>query len=65
MVGAGHDPDGFQAYGAALRADLCKVGRCPAGLVLKDHNHFSEGMAVGTPDEQLTGPLLSWIRALR
>jgi len=31
---------------------------------LQDSNHFSEGMAVGTPDQQLTGPLLKWIEGL-
>jgi triacylglycerol lipase len=38
--------------------------RCPKSLELKDSNHFSEGMAVGTADQQLTGPLLQWIKAL-
>jgi hypothetical protein len=27
-------------------------------------DRFSEGMAIGTPDQQLTGPLLQWIKAL-
>jgi hypothetical protein len=32
---------------------------------LKDSNHFSEGMAVGTSDKQLTGPLLKWLAGLK
>jgi hypothetical protein len=38
--------------------------RCPKSIELKDSNRFSEGMAVGTADQQLTGPLLQWIKAL-
>jgi triacylglycerol lipase len=59
------DPPQMKATAAALIDGLCKTrSRCPKSVELKDSNHFSEGMAVGTSDRQLTGPLLQWIRAL-
>jgi triacylglycerol lipase len=55
----------MKATAAAVIAGVCKTrSRCPKSVELKDSNHFSEGMAVGTSDQQLTGPLLRWIRAL-
>src|SRR6185312_3700947 len=59
------DPKPMKDTATALIEGLCKTkGRCPKSLELKDSNHFSEGMAVGTPDQQLTEPLLRWITAL-
>jgi len=59
------DPKPMKDTATALIEGLCKTkGRCPKSLELKDSNHFSEGMAVGTTDQQLTGPLLRWITAL-
>lgn len=59
------DPKPMKATAAALIEGLCRTrSRCPRSLELKDSNHFSEGMAVGTPDQQLTGPLLLWIKGL-
>jgi triacylglycerol lipase len=55
----------MKATATALIEGLCRTkSRCPTSVELKDSNHFSEGMAVGTPDQQLTGPLLKWIKAL-
>ena len=59
------DPPPMKATAAALIEGLCRTkSRCPHSVELKDSNHFTEGMAVGTPDLQLTGPLLQWIKAL-
>lgn len=59
------DPKPMKATATALIDGLCQTKtRCPKSLELKDSNHFSEGMAVGTTDQQLTGPLLQWIKAL-
>lgn len=59
------DPPQMRATAAALIKGLCQTrSRCPRSVELKDSNHFSEGMAVGTADQQLTGPLLRWIKAL-
>lgn len=59
------DPKQMKATAAALIEGLCRTqSRCPKSVELKDSNHFTEGMAIGTPDQQLTGPLLKWIKAL-
>ncbi len=62
---AEYDPPPMKATATALIEGLCRArSRCPRSVELKDSNHFSEGMAIGTPDRQLTGPLLEWIEAL-
>jgi triacylglycerol lipase len=59
------DPPLMKETATALIEGVCRTrSRCPTSVELKDSNHFSEGMAVGTPDRQLTGPLLQWITAL-
>ena len=59
------DPQPMKATATALIEGVCQTkSRCPKSVELKDSNHFSEGMAIGTPDQQLTGPLLQWIKAL-
>jgi triacylglycerol lipase len=59
------DPQPMKATATALIEGVCQTkSRCPKSVELKDSNHFSEGMAIGTSDQQLTGPLLQWIRAL-
>ncbi len=59
------DPPPMKSTATALIDGICRTkSRCPKSVELKDSNHFSEGMAVGTPDQQLTGPLLEWIKAL-
>ena len=59
------DPPLMKATASALIEGLCQIkSRCPKSVELKDSNHFSEGMAVGTPDQQLTGPMLQWLQAL-
>jgi triacylglycerol lipase len=57
------DPDNFRTFQTALNAGLTKAGHPYAYVFLKDHDHMSEGMAVGTADQSLTGPLLKWIQA--
>ena len=65
LADAEFDPDLMQQTAAALREGLCQVpARCPRYVHLADHNHFTEGMAVGTGDRSLTGPLLEWIEGL-
>ena len=60
------DPPPMKATAAALIDGVCKTkSRCPKSVMLKDSNHFSEGMAVGTSDQQLTGPLLAWMGTLK
>ncbi|WAH55286.1 alpha/beta hydrolase [Pseudomonas silvicola] len=35
----------------------------PQLLVLPDHNHFSQGFSIGTPDTSLSAPLLTFLEA--
>jgi acetyl esterase/lipase len=59
------DPQPMRATATTVIEGLCQTrNRCPRSVELKDANHFSEGMAVGTSDQQLTGPLLQWIQGL-
>jgi acetyl esterase/lipase len=59
------DPAPMKSTAVALLDGVCKTkARCPQSVLLKDSNHFSEGMALGTSDQQLGGPLLKWIAAL-
>ena len=60
------DPEPMRQFAETAIAQLCE-GRsdtCPASVDLPDHNHFTEGMAVGTEDTSLSGPVLRWIEAL-
>lgn len=60
------DPKPMKDTAKALIDGICKTkSRCPASVELKDSNHFSEGMALGTSDQQLAGPLLKWMAGLK
>jgi triacylglycerol lipase len=59
------DPPQMKATAAGVIDGVCKTkSRCPKSVELKDSNHFSEGMALGTADQQLSGPLLQWMNGL-
>ena len=62
VINAELDPPVMVASGKALNDDLCKAGRCPTFLLAKDHDHLSEGMAVGTADESVSAPVLEFIQ---
>lgn len=60
------DPPPMKATASTMIAQLCAAkAHCPDSVLLKDHNHLSEGMALGTPDQSLSGPLLAWMKRLR
>ena len=60
------DPPPMKSTAVALLDGVCKTkARCPQSVLLKDSNHFSEGMALGTSDQQLGGPLLKWMATLK
>jgi triacylglycerol lipase len=59
------DPDMMKTTARTMLSELCKTdGRCPANVYARDHNHFTEGNAIGTADESVSRPLLEWIRRL-
>ena len=60
------DPDPMRRTAKGLIADLCDApATCPHSVELADHNHYTEGDAVGTADTSLTGPLRNWIDGLK
>ena len=65
LAEAEFDPEPMRMFAKTAHESLCQTPeRCPEFVDLKDHNHFTEGMAVGTRDTSLTGPVLNWIRML-
>ena len=59
------DPDMMKLTVRTMLSELCKSdGRCPANVYARNHNHLTEGFAIGTADETVSGPLLDWIRRL-
>jgi triacylglycerol lipase len=59
------DPEIMKTTARTMMSELCKTdGRCPANVYARDHNHFTEGNAIGTADESVSRPLLEWIRRL-
>jgi triacylglycerol lipase len=65
VADAEFDPDMMQATATALRDGLCRTpAACPRSVHLANHNHFTEGMAIGTDDQSLSGPVLEWISSL-
>ena len=65
VANAEFDPDGFRAFEKAFDEGLSKAGVAHTYVFLKDHDHLSEGLAVGTADQSLTGPLLAWIQGVK
>jgi triacylglycerol lipase len=65
LADAEFDLPGMQAFATAAHERLCETPeRCSQLVELKNHNHLTEGMAVGTTDTSLSGPVLHWIRML-
>jgi BD-FAE protein len=65
---------GMTAADIALHDELCKLdgpkakdgaGHCPTMLYLKDESHMSEVFSVDTPDQTVSGPILSWIKKMK
>ncbi len=59
---AEYDPDPMRRTAENMIDTLCaKPKTCPTSIELPDHNHYTEGMAIGTDDISLTQPLLQWL----
>jgi acetyl esterase/lipase len=60
------DPEAMRAFAERARDWLCqKPESCPEFVDLADHNHFTEGLSLGTEDRSLAEPLLAWMRLNR
>ena len=59
------DPPNIINFDEALKAALCKAGRCPASAVFKDHSHMSLVFSPNTADNSVTGPILKWMKSVK
>jgi len=59
------DPPSIIAFAETLKDQLCKAGRCPTYVVMKEHSHISEVMSPNTADDSVTGPILKWIKSVK
>ena len=58
------DPEMFQKQAEELTQRRSEIGRPILRVYLHGHSHLSEGYAVGTSDESLSGPVLEFISRL-
>jgi len=59
------DPPNILSFDEALKAALCKAGRCPTSAVFKDHSHMSLVFSPNTADNSVTGPILKWMQSVK
>ncbi len=59
------DPPNIISFDEALKAALCKAGRCPTSAVFKDHSHMSLVFSPNTADNSVTGPILKWMKSVK
>lgn len=66
FVGWGEiDPPNIISFDEALKAALCKAGRCPTSMIFKDHSHMSLVFSPNTADTSVTGPILKWMKSVK
>jgi triacylglycerol lipase len=63
VIDAELDPAGFGAQANMLVKARADAGKPVPYLHLPGHSHISEGYAIGTSDESLSGPMLQFIRS--
>jgi hypothetical protein len=59
------DPPNIISFDEALKAALCKAGRCPTSAMFKDHSHMSLVFSPNTADNSVTGPILKWMKSVK
>jgi triacylglycerol lipase len=59
------DPPNIITFDEALKAALCKTGRCPTTAFFKDHSHVSLVFSPNTADNSVTGPILKWMKSVK
>jgi hypothetical protein len=59
------DPPNIISFDEALKAALCKAGRCPTSAMFKDHSHMSLVVSPNTADNSVTGPILKWMKSVK
>lgn len=62
---AEYDPDSMRYTARDMIHTLCEAREsCATSIELPDHNHYTEGMAIGSGDTSLSQPMLEWIEGL-
>ncbi len=60
---AQYDIEPMRSFGLNARDWLCEQPeRCPGFVDLPDHNHFTEGLSLGTEDKTLSTALVAWLK---
>jgi hypothetical protein len=59
------DPANMGSFIDTLKDQLCMAGHCPTVAVFKDHSHMSEVFSPGSPDTEVSGPILKWIKSVK
>jgi triacylglycerol lipase len=59
------DPPAIINFDQGLKDALCKTGRCPTAIGLKDHSHMSLVFSPNTADTSVTGPILKWMSGVK
>ncbi|MXO59065.1 carboxylesterase family protein [Altererythrobacter salegens] len=60
---AQYDIEPMRTFGLNARDWLCEQPeRCPEFIDLPDHNHFTEGLSLGSEDKTLATALVAWLK---
>jgi hypothetical protein len=59
------DPANMGSFIDTLKDQLCMAGHCPTVAAFKDHSHMSEVFSPGSPDTEVSGPILKWIKSVK
>lgn len=62
ITSAEFDPEGAIAEDGAMAKALAEAGKPVKFVTLKDHNHLSQVMSVGTADQSLTAPVEAFLK---
>ncbi len=59
---AERDPPNFIEQGKLLQTTMCRANRCSSVALLGKHSHMSEVYAINTPDRELSGQIVAFIK---
>ena len=59
------DPATMGSFIDTLNGQLIMAGNHPTVAVFKDHSHMSEVFSPGSPDTEVSGPVLKWMKSVK
>jgi hypothetical protein len=59
------DPATMGSFIDTLKDQLTMAGNHPTVAVFKDHSHMSEVFSPGSPDTEVSGPILKWMKSVK